>query len=673
MNDVRAAQPVAAERPWQDTTGGISFTDPYQWLEDDADPEVKHWESAQNAAARDHLRSAPAWKRLRDRVAELTFDPLRFAPLAVGKRWVRVTDPGVGRQVLVEVADSASAEHWEPVFDVRDHTDDPVAHVFVQARGNDTIRCYVAGGEALAMYFVNVADGSIAAAALGKADEISLSDGRKLRSATSAPEGRRRTSVWLTTADGVDESPVEIDDLEAFIRVSDDERVAWIEVDHLSPRPSLLRRLDRDGGWEPFVPAGEFYAKGFADAEGFTAVTTQGAANGRVVRIPLDAGQDPTRWSELVPAGTAIPVTVQRVGSRLVLAEIHDGHSRLRVLDLDGTEIGELPLPGAGTVNSFSSGGLIATAFDTFNAGADEIAFTFQSHTQPAAVYVGNPAELTVTATEPVAPLAGLVMHRDHVTSTDGATVGFTVIRREDCSFDEPRPLLLHGYGGFMIAHVPDFLGSWAAFVEAGGVFVHCNLRGGGELGPEWWQQGRMHRKQQTFDDLYAIAEHLVRTRVTTPGSMAVYGRSNGGLLASVAAVQRPDLFRAAISRVPVIDVNGIVRDPVGMMPVRDEYGDPSDPTDAAVLAAYNPYRNVVDGTEYPSVLLTSGRDDVLCKPWHSRKLAARLQAASSSGNPVLLRVWEDMAHAVGDLGTVVDWHTEELVFLFRELGVTVP
>jgi prolyl oligopeptidase len=229
----------------------------------------------------------------------------------------------------------------------------------------------------------------------------------------------------------------------------------------------------------------------------------------------------------------------------------------------------------------------------------------------------------------------------------------------------------MYGYGGFNVASVPGFPGPMAAFVGSGGVFVHAHLRGGGELGLDWWRQGRRANKQQSYDDLYAVAEDLVARGITSTDQLAVVGSSNGGLLAAAAATQRPDLWRAAVPRVPVTDLLGGLRDPYLKWAIESEFVDPGDPDGRSRLVDVSPYHLATDGVRYPAVYIDAGDTDPRCPPWQARKLAARLQAATAGDAPILLHVWEQVGHGWATARDVeVTEHTEWLAFVMQHLGL---
>jgi prolyl oligopeptidase len=179
-----------------------------------------------------------------------------------------------------------------------------------------------------------------------------------------------------------------------------------------------------------------------------------------------------------------------------------------------------------------------------------------------------------------------------------------------------------------------------------------------------------MADKQHTFDDLFAVAEDLVRRGVTTVEQLGMTGSSNGGLLAGAAIAQRPDLFRAVVPQVPFLDALGCRRDPQSLAIAMADYGNPDDPAHARWLRSWSPYQNLRSDIAYPAVLLDAGAEDTTCPPWHSRKFALRLQQGSTSGRPVLLRVRAESGHNQMTEAQMAERDAEELAFFAAELGL---
>jgi len=259
---------------------------------------------------------------------------------------------------------------------------------------------------------------------------------------------------------------------------------------------------------------------------------------------------------------------------------------------------------------------------------------------------------------------------REFAVSRDGTKVPLNILRKKGIKLDGKNPTLLTGYGGYGVCLTPAFSSTRRLWFDAGGVYAIANLRGGGEFGEAWHQAGNLTRKQHVFDDFIACAEHLIRRGYTRPAKLAVMGSSNGGLLMGAFLTQRPDLARAVVSRVGIYDMLRVELDPNGTFNTT-EFGSVKDPDQFKALYAYSPYRQVKDGTAYPAVLFPCGENDGRVNPAHSRKMTARLQAATSSGLPILYRTSATAGHGMGSsLKDRVAELADIYAFLLAELGV---
>ena len=222
---------------------------------------------------------------------------------------------------------------------------------------------------------------------------------------------------------------------------------------------------------------------------------------------------------------------------------------------------------------------------------------------------------------------SGAVVEQFEVASSDGTMIPYFLVRPRDMPTDGSTGTILYGYGGFQISKPADYIPEMGAlWLENGGAFVIANIRGGGEFGPAWHQAALRENRQRAFDDFYAVAEDLIRRGVTSPEHLGIYGRSNGGVLTSVAVTQRPDLFNAAVIESPLIDMLRYHEMPAGASWI-GEYGDPRVPADAAFIAAYSGYQNARPGVEgFPRVYITTNTHDDRVHPGHARKFAARLE-----------------------------------------------
>lgn len=325
-------------------------------------------------------------------------------------------------------------------------------------------------------------------------------------------------------------------------------------------------------------------------------------------------------------------------------------------------------VPGLGSISG------LATSPD----GGPEVWFSYTDHTTPTSVhrFDARTGETSLWASPPgiVADLPDVRVQQIEVLSPDGTTVRAFVVARTDAIDADGRPLapaptILYGYGGFRISLDPAFSATTLAWVEAGGVYVVANLRGGGEEGEQWHRAGMRADKQNVFDDFHAVGDHLVARGWTTPDRLACWGGSNGGLLVGAALTQRPDLFAAVVCSAPLLDMVRYQRFGLGVT-WTEEYGDADDATELGWLLGYSPYHRVVDGTGYPATLFTVFEGDTRVDPLHARKLAAALQAATSSDQPVLVRRERGVGHGGRALSRTIGLTVEQLQFVADRTGL---
>ncbi len=437
-------------------------------------------------------------------------------------------------------------------------------------------------------------------------------------------------------------------------------------IDPVDHKPVRIKSLP-DGTWQPLLASATASFFGTAVEDAFFAVTTDGAPRGRLVRIPLSSADDKQTWSELVPESSVVLTAVTYRAGVLILHELVDTYSRLRLVGLDGAELGEIALPEPGT-----AGTLLSLMAGDLRPGGSRYIFPFVSFTTGQALY-----EFDVEARELrmlVAPrhrITGMTTRIERCTAPDGTPLTYDVVHRADLDLARPHPVLAHAYGAVRTPWLPMFLGEYQAFLAAGGIYVHPHVRGGGEYGEDFFINGTLEHKQNTFNDLHTIAEDLIAKKITEARRIGIVGSSAGGLLAGVAATQRPDLYGVCIPRVPLLDLLRVVNDPYGLAAVTMLFGDPTTSDGVRHLATFSPYHLIREGTAYPAVLLMCGETDHRCPAWHGRKTAARLQSASSSEAPVLLRIWSDAGHGTGtSMETQGEQLAEWMSFAMMELGL---
>ena len=366
----------------------------------------------------------------------------------------------------------------------------------------------------------------------------------------------------------------------------------------------------------------------------------------------------------MVPEGPDVLERAVYFHGGLAVGFLHDAAARLSIFDGNGAARREVPLPGLGALTALSGARDVAELFYGFTG--------FFAPTSIFDVQLGAaPKSVVWRALEAPVDPAAFEVERVMVSSRDGTRIPLFLAHRKGLARDGTHPALLTGYGGFDVNMLPAWTPSAIPFLERGGTYALAILRGGGEYGESWHRAGMLGNKQNVFDDFIAAATWLIAERVTTAERLAISGGSNGGLLVGAALTQRPELFRAVICGVPLLDMlrYHLFRIAALWIP---EYGSPDDPVAARWLAAYSPYQHVRDGVKYPAVFLHAAASDTRVDPMHARKMAARLQAATASGLPVLLQVESKAGHGAGKpLRKVIAQLVDEWSFLFAQLGIS--
>jgi prolyl oligopeptidase len=397
-----------------------------------------------------------------------------------------------------------------------------------------------------------------------------------------------------------------------------------------------------------FAPDGELWLRSIKDAP-----------RGRLLKLAPTA--DLARAKVVVPESNAVIAAFVVTRSRAYTADLVGGPYQVRIFDRSGKAVGSVPLEP------------ISSVWQIARLDDDDVLLQTESYVTPPAwqLYRGGDAKLVPTALRklPAAAFDDVEVVRESCTSKDGTAVPLSVVRKKGAKLDGSNMLLLTGYGGYGLSESPWFDVRFRPWLDAGGVIADANLRGGGELGEQWHQAGALTRKQNVFDDFLGCARHVVAAGYTRPERLAIVGGSNGGLLMGAALTQAPELFHAVVSRVGIYDMLRVELTPNGAFNVT-EYGTVKDKAQFEALFAYSPYHHVKDGTAYPAVLLMTGANDPRVDPYNSRKMVARLQAASSSHAPLLLRTSDKTGHGIGTpLDARIAEHVDLWSFLLHEVG----
>lgn len=384
------------------------------------------------------------------------------------------------------------------------------------------------------------------------------------------------------------------------------------------------------------------------------------APNRKVIAVDIRRPA-PADWKTILPEREEALENVALIGGRLVAQYLVDVQSRLKLVGLDGEEQGEIALPGVGTVSGM-----------TGREDAPEVWYSYSSPLSPSTVYLYDPSARQSTAFEPPTVPVDLGPYETtaaFATSKDGTRVPFFMTAKRNLPRDGSNPTMIYGYGGFSISTMPTYRADVPVWLELGGVWVTVSMRGGAEYGEAWHRAGVLEKKQHVFDDFIAVAEHLVRERITSPAKLGVMGGSNGGLLVGAVINQRPDLYAVALPAVGVMDMLRYDRFTGGRLWV-GEYGSASNPAQFPFLIKYSPVQNVKPGTCYPATLITTADHDDRVVPSHSFKYAAALQAAQGCGKPVLIRVEVSGSHGYRPTDKLIAERADQWAFAAEAMGL---
>ena len=676
--------PAAAVRPVVEVLHGVDIVDPYRWLEDGDSAEVAAWTAAQNAHTEAWLAAVPARARIRQRLQHLLGIGVLGTPTPARGRYLYQRREGSTNQPVLYLRNGLDGPDRVAIDPNALSTDGTTALDWYHVSPDGRRLAYglsVDGSEQSVLHLLDLDDLSPLADQITRTracDLAWLPDNSgfyytRYPAPGSVPAGEEpyHRAVWFHR---VGDDPAE--DRLVFqpaekeywpgVSLSDDGR--WLVI-------GVARTFDETDLYLQDLAAGTDLVP---VAVGMPATFDGQVAHGVLyVRTNLDAptfrlySVDPAapsrdRWREIVAARTdAVLSSVGVTARHLVLDYLERATARLQLAGLDGSGIYDVTLPTLGSL--FGLG---------MEPDGTEVLFGFSSFTVPPSVYRVDTTTGDTTLWRRVE--AGIEPERFHVSqveyaSADGTAVTMFLVHRWDVQPNGRQPTFLSGYGGFNISMTPAFSRSMLLWLDAGGVVAIPNLRGGGEYGEAWHQDGMLGKKQNSFDDFIAAAEWLIRAGWTSPGRLAIQGGSNGGLLMGAVLTQRPELFRAVVVQVPLLDMLRYHRFLIARLWI-PEYGSADNPDEFAWLSKYSPYHRVHDGTAYPAVLIATAESDTRVDPLHARKMTARLQAATSSGLPVLLRLEARAGHGAGKpLAKVLDELTDTWTFIWHELGLDAP
>jgi prolyl oligopeptidase len=696
---VLACQTVARHRDYPgarcdavvDDYHGEKVADPYRWLEDADSPATRAWVEEENTVTERYLAAIPQRERIRARLTELWNYERYELPAQEGGRVFFRRNDGLQNQSVLFVVDSPGSNPRLLLDPNALSTDGTVALASFAPSSDGKLLAYGLsdGGSDWRVWKVRDVD-----TGMDRSDVVTRNKFGGLGWATDGsgffyarydlPPAGAELQARNAPPDvcfhrlGTDEAqdavvlrrPAQEGRSHSF-GLAEDGSALFQSVLDVASRKSELYRVPlapAAGGWnaageaEPLVQGFDTRTFRIGDDAGVVWVQTDlDAPNGRIMAVNPHA---PARehWRELVPERDEAIQGADEVGGKLIVQYLADAHSVVRVFDRTGAELGEVALPGIGTAGGFGGDREDAATF-----------YSFTSATQPSAIHRLDLATLQSSLFRG-SPLK--FAPEDYLTeqvfyaSKDGTRVPMFLTRKKTLARNGRAPTYLFGYGGFGISITPSFSVPNLVWLEMGGLLAIPNLRGGGEYGEAWHEAGTKLAKQNVFDDFIAAAEWLIANGWTSSEHLAIGGRSNGGLLVGACMTQRPDLYRATLPAVGVMDMLRYHTFTIGWAWAGD-YGTSADPAQFRALRAYSPLHNVRPDTRYPATLVTTADRDDRVVPAHSYKFAAALQAAQAGEDPILIRIDTRAGHGQGKpTAMLIEEWADCWAFLAHELGM---
>ena len=683
-----AAIPATPKKPVTLEYQGKKVTDEYLWLEDDKDPKVQQWSDAENAAARAFLDKVPGREALQKRLdtlirsqSETFYD---IVDRGRGELLAMKFDPKKQQPFLVSLPDADHPEAARAVVD-------PNA---IDSSGHTSIDFWVAsldgtkvavslsknGSEAGDLHVFEVASGKEIDAAVPH-----VNNGTAGGSVAWNADG---TGFWYTRYPrGTERAPADAGfyqqiyyhrlgtptEQDLYELGKELPRIAEIALDASEDGRYVLASVKNgDGGevsfyvrsaqgWKQIAKFEDQLQQGELGLDGSAYfLSRQNAPKGKILRVPLDA-PSLANAREVVPEGDGAITGFVATAQKLYVRDLLGGPTRVRAFPLGGGAPETIGIPD------------VASVYEMARLRSGEVLLDVATYlTPPAFLRVGAKGEVTPTRLAVTSPadFSDCEVVRDFAVSKDGTRVPVNIIRKKGVALNGKNPTLLYGYGGYGVSMTPGFNASRRVWMDAGGVYVVANIRGGGEYGEAWHKAGNLTRKQNVFDDFYAASQYLVAHKYTDRNHLVIQGGSNGGLLMGAVLTQHPGAFKAVVSAVGIYDMLRVETTPNGAFNVT-EFGTVKNPEQFKVLYAYSPYHHVRKGVAYPAVLFLTGATDPRVDPWQSRKMLARLQAANGARTPILLRTSAASGHGIGSsLAERIAQTTDMYAFMFANLGI---
>jgi prolyl oligopeptidase len=680
-----AGPPKAEKRPLEETMQGVKIVDNYRWLEDGNSQDTQKWVAEEMAYTQSVLDPLPGRDAIHKRLTELLSIGSITQPEIGGKYYFYTRREGMQNQPVLYVREGVEGKDRVLLDPNQLAADGTIALDWYHASENGKYLAYgtsPSGSEMSTLHILETKTGKLLPDTIERTRACSIAwmhDNSgffytRYPKKGDVPEGQEMYNRHVFYHDlGTDpetDTPIfgEGRDPEDWPSVSldNDGRLLLISVSQGWTKTELFL-MDLKAGTPPtrITTGKNFLYSGSVYNGRLYIVTNEGAPRYRM--FMAEAGNyERDDWTEIIPQTEAVLQGAALWGGKIFAQYEQNASSQLRLFDLEGKVISDIHLPALGTV--FGSEG---------KWNHDEIFYGFVSFTVPPTVYrydlKNGSASVWAKVDAPSIDPSAYEVQQEWYHSKDGTKVPMFVVYKKGLKKDGHNPTLLTGYGGFNISMLPSFSRTAYLWMEHGGIYTVANLRGGAEFGEDWHRAGMLDKKQNVFDDMIAGAEHLIAEKYTDKDHLAIQGGSNGGLLMGAMITQRPDLFRAVVCQVPLLDMLRYQYFQIAKLWI-PEYGSSDNAEQFKWLYAYSPYHHVKAGTEYPAILFMTADTDTRVDPMHAKKMAALMQDEAENGKsrtrPILLRIETKAGHGAGKpLTKQIEEFTDIYSFLFWQLG----
>jgi len=664
--------PATKSTPVKDTLHGVILTDNYRWLEDKKNPDVVAWTKAQHDYGNAYLaQTQKIHPDLKEKIAAYINMDYEGPLNVVGKRvFQNVKLKGDKQYKIYTYINGKKILIWDPVqLDTAGNVSTTSAQYTYDGE-RAAILTQKSGAEVNTVYFIDTRTGKQIHDPLSNIFDFSWTKDQQHAYITIRSQADVDKQVPLKTYLVKVGDPIE---KAVFVGTTADAKNSFFIYDNRYSDVTFSGEGDFYSNDVKIRPTGsltdgkliysskKFQAYPDVIGDKMYIKTNDNAPNSKLM-VGDKNNPDYKNWKTLIPESTTVMEDYAVTKHNIIIQDKKDIQSRLTIYDFNGKKIGPVPMPESGSVSEIS-----------YNREQDSIYLTLATFTSTPKTYVASPANfkwrLFYKRDLPV-DMSNITGEIKFYTSKDGTRVPVFVVHRKDMKLDGTNPVLLTAYGGFESGIKPGYFGFYAPFIQHGGIVVEPGIRGGDEYGEKWHRDGMLANKQNCFDDFYSCAEWLIKEKYTNPEHIVAMGGSNGGLLMGASATQRPDLFKAIVCEVPLLDMLRYHKFLIARYWI-PEYGSSDDPEAFQWLLRYSPYQNIRVGVNIPPMLITAGANDTRVDPMNAKKFVAALQNNPGQVSPIILHMDYDSGHGSGQATQqIIDNWTFIFEYIMNQLNM---